>query len=85
MSESGIFEGYHREWVKDESWRLGTRYTKCRQPHCPNPPVAEFDRTFTLSDGHRVFRPYAYCTDHLYGRRIVNGEVQHNILVKDVE
>lgn len=80
---SGIYEGYHCEWVKDDVWRLGTKYTKCRQSRCSNPPVAEFDRTFTLGDGRRVLRTYAYCANHLYGRRIENGEVRHSILVKD--
>lgn len=79
---SGVYEGYHREWVKDDAFRLGTRYTKCRQPRCPNPPVVEFDRySFAL----RKNRVYAYCANHLYGRRIKNGEVQQWILVKDEE
>lgn len=85
MAENGILEGYHREWVKDDAWQLGTKYAKCRQPRCPNPPVAEFNRMFTLDNGRRVPRPYAYCANHLYGRRIENGEVQHNVLVKDAQ
>ena len=81
---SGIYEGYHREWQPDPDWRFGTRYAKCRQPRCLNPPVAEFDRVFRRhSDGRRMLRPYAYCADHLYGRKIENGQVLHNILVKD--
>lgn len=77
---SGNYDGYHREWQPDPAWRYGTKYTKCRQPHCPNPPVAELDRySFRL----RKNRAYAYCVDHLYGGKIENGQVLHNILVKD--
>lgn len=79
---SDDFEGYHREWLPDEDWRFGTNYTKCRQPHCPNPPVAEFDRVYYLQ-GQRRLRPYAYCTSHLYGRKIENGQVLYWKLVPD--
>lgn len=82
---SAIYEGYHREWLPDPDWRFGTKYTKCRQPHCPNPPVAEFDRLFTVRGGRRVPRAYAYCEQHLYGRKIENGQVLHWVLVPDDE
>lgn len=81
---NAIYEGYHREWRLDPLWRYGTKYTKCRQPRCPNLPVAEMDRYARRPNGMDVYkRPYAYCANHLYGRKIENGQVMHNILVKD--
>lgn len=81
---SSVYEGYHREWQPDPDWRYGTRYTKCRRPRCAEPPVAEFDRSYYI-EGQRKSRPYAYCADHLYGRKIENGQVLHSVLVKDDE
>lgn len=52
---SAVYEGYHRKWVKDQAWRLGTRYTKCRQPRCPNPPVAECDRYSYILRRDRIY------------------------------
>lgn len=81
---SAVLEGYHREWRVDTSWRFGTRYTKCRQTRCPNLPVAEFDRLVRNPNSTRIRKqPYAYRGEHLYGRKIENGQVLHNILVKD--
>jgi hypothetical protein len=80
---SGIYEGYHHEWRSDPSWRYGTKYTKCRRRGCLNSPIAEFDRTVRMSRGRIARRPYAYCADHLYGRKIENGQVLHSVLVKD--
>lgn len=81
-NEDGAPEGYHYEWVTDNSWKLGTSYTKCRQPRCPNPPVAEFAR---YSLALKKSRPYAYCVEHLYGRRIMNGRIESRRLVLNRE
>ena len=77
---SAIYEGYHREWQPDPSWRYGSYYRKSRQPHCDNLPVADLQRYSFRT--HR-YSWWAYCADHLYGRKIENGQVLHNILVKD--
>lgn len=83
---SGVYEGYHREWRLDPEWRLGTRFKLCRQPRCLNPPVAEFDRMVRYPNSMRQRKQaYAYCEKRLYGRKIENGQVLHNILVKDDE
>ena len=73
-------EGYHYEWKPDPQWTFGTQYDKCRQPRCPNPPVAELGR---YSYTRRKTFQYAYCAAHLYGRRINNGVIEHRIVVRD--
>lgn len=82
-NEDGAPEGYHYEWTPEGSdWKLGTNYTKCRQPRCLNPPVAELMR---YSDALNKTRPYAYCVEHLYGRRIMNGRIESRRLVLNRE
>ena len=69
-----------RVWVKDTSWMLLGRETsvQCRMlkgaPHkrkwCPNTAVAQFRR----SNGW-----WAYCADHLYGRRIAGDHIEVSV------
>ena len=65
-------------WVEDRSWVLLGQYTslKCRwrSGHplvkCLNRVVAEVMR------GRRRQTWWVYCSDHLYGRRVVDGRVE---------
>lgn len=67
-----------RTWVPDEQWiALSAKTTsRCRmiegkaRTRCPNTAVAQFRR------GHRSISWWAYCADHLYGRRLNNGVVE---------
>jgi hypothetical protein len=59
-------------WVPDRQWRTPSHYSRCRMLGCTAPPVADLRR------GHKGHRPrwWAYCADHLYGRRVgPSGEV----------
>lgn len=64
-----------RVWVPDKRWRIRSNesgWRRCRDVsgrplvHCPNMAVAEFRRSHGW---------WAYCGEHLYGRRIETGEV----------
>jgi hypothetical protein len=79
-------EGYHTEWVEEDHWRLvhrGEEDRRCRwgagyhHKACGKPAVAALDR------GHGSGNWWFYCADHLYGRRIVDGEIQGRRFVKD--
>lgn len=69
-SRPGMKEEDVDVWVEDLSWHVPSWYDKCRSRQCPNAPVADLSRKW----GHG-FKRYAYCADHLYGRRIVDGKV----------
>ena len=67
-----------RIWVPDEEWMALSSETtvRCRMTEgkthirCPNTAVAQFRR------GYRLISWWAYCADHLYGRRFNNGVVE---------
>jgi len=63
-----------RVWVEDRAWRLLSEceVKKCRQPQCPNHAVASFLR---YSPGRKKSFRWAYCADHLYGRKIIEPGV----------
>jgi hypothetical protein len=61
-------------WIPDESWRLVTTSKNCRQKRCYRDAVAELDRGIHTSRGVRPSW-WAYCEDHMYGRRIHDGRV----------
>jgi len=69
-------------WVPDDGWiALGADTTfQCRmidgplRRRCPNKAVAQLQR------GRRNASWWAYCQDHLYGRRLKNGVVEWEIL-----
>ena len=60
-------------WVRDTYWRKLTKPKRCRQigghpkTHCPN--MADFG--FLRGNG-----VWAYCPEHMYGRRIRDGIVE---------
>lgn len=83
QSADTVPEGYHYAWQRDREWQVGSHFSKCRQPRCPEPPVAMLHRQFTSSSGERKTRPYAYCANHLYGRRIVGNVVMVRVLEED--
>jgi hypothetical protein len=60
-------------WVEDRSWRTPSQYTRCRMQGCSQPPVADFFRTGRRSSW------WAYCADHLFGRKIEGGKVLHGV------
>ncbi|KKM88902.1 hypothetical protein LCGC14_1254090 [marine sediment metagenome] len=66
-----------RIWVKDTRWRRLPEPKRCRfiggtpKTHCPN--TAEFG--IKRSNGI-----WAYCLDHMYGRRIRDGLVELDVL-----
>jgi hypothetical protein len=87
-------EGYVYVWVpcreipSDRRWELvrpadskQCRWTT-RGERCPHSSVARLDRAYR-TDGRADAPPqwWHYCGRHLYGRRIINGEVQSRILV----
>lgn len=61
-------------WVEDGDWRLlpVASTKKCRMVRCPNRGVAELLRSWGRTPG----RWWAYCPDHMYGRRIHCGRVE---------
>ena len=71
-------EGYHYEWVaEDESnWLIGGRAYKCRMRGCNKRAAARLRRAHAGG-----YRWWAYCEDHMYGRRIRNGVIEFKRLV----
>ncbi len=69
-----------RMWVRDVRWRLGSQ-KRCRwvvgtpYARCQNQAVAELIR------GRGGW--WAYCGEHLYGRRIANGQVEWEVMGGD--
>ena len=62
-------------WVPDRDWRVPSQYTRCRTSNtypCWNSPVADLQRT----DWKKRPRWYAYCEQHMYGRRLRDGVVE---------
>ena len=67
------YEQLEKLWEPDPAWTIGGNGKKCRQPRCGKDAVATLMRAHGFgSEG----RPWAYCGDHLYGRRIRNGVVE---------
>jgi hypothetical protein len=71
-----IPDGYRLEWIPDDAWKLIDDGRYCRRPGCGNVAVAALDRK------HKRNRWWAYCADHLYGRKIEGGVVKRERLVK---
>jgi hypothetical protein len=66
-------------WVPDTSWRLVSD-KRCRMRGCGADAVAELNRRrYNLNRHCLVDSWWAYCPDHLYGRRIVDGVVQIDV------
>ena len=64
-------------WIPDEEWCLVSSPRWCRMPKCPSTAVAELRRRHVTHG----FQWWAYCTGHLYGRKIENGVVMHEVFV----
>ncbi|MGH9505267.1 MAG: hypothetical protein ACRD20_20630 [Terriglobales bacterium] len=77
-------EGSHWEWIADDSWMLDESGDKCSMPRCNNTAVAGFFRKRERRSG-RVLAWYRYCVNHLYGRKIEEGIVKFQRLVKNME
>jgi len=82
MMDDEVPEGYHRAWViETDRWRVGGDGHNCRRPRCENPAAAALrrpDRRVKLG-----FQWWYYCESHLYGRKIEDGILKVEILVKD--
>ena len=73
-----------KSWERDYDWVVipsGYLLKRCRMiagrppVHCPNRAIAMFLRR----DRRRGKTLWAYCGDHLYGRRIANGYVEFGV------
>jgi len=72
-------ERFHFEWVAEgDEWKVGGDHRRCRRKGCQAPAVAALRRKHGGS-----FAWWYYCAAHLYGRRIVNGVVKCERLVRD--
>lgn len=81
MSEREIPDGYTLEWVPDPEWELTETTRKCRGARgCDKPAVAAFRRKHR--GGYCNHRWWYYCADHMYGRKIEDGVVKCERLVK---
>jgi len=65
-----------RPWVPDRDWRVLARddYKTCRMRGCDRSGVAELNRGIRTSRG-KVDSWWAYCSEHLYGRRVEGDRV----------
>lgn len=75
--------GYINRWQPDRDWRVLPEGTtkKCRmlehRKRCPEVAVAELNRGIRRHvRGGRADSWWAYCSKHLYGRRIKDGLVE---------
>lgn len=69
-------EGYHYEWLPDESFKIGGDGRGCRMRGCENPAVVMLRRNHREKSGFAGFRWWPYCADHMYGRKIEDGVVK---------
>ena len=71
-------EGYRYEWVADGGWRLLSEHDdrRCRMKKCKNQAIALLQRKHGSG-----FSWWAYCGEHLYGRKIEDGVVKFRRLV----
>jgi hypothetical protein len=82
MSDLPDVDGYHREWVVDDGWKVGGDGRVCRHGRCPNLAVAALRRRNRRC--RTGWNWWHYCELHLYGRRIKDGAVKVECLVEDV-
>ncbi len=66
-------ETIERIWVRDTGWERLTVPRKCRAMAGRGRRVCSKDAYFALK---RSNGPWAYCEEHMYGRRIHNGIVE---------
>ena len=76
------------EWMEEirSGWTTeGVEDHTCSQPKCSRPAAAKFYRFFhRRGSSQRMLQKNWYCcdlTDHLYGRRLVEGKVQSSVMV----
>ena len=65
-----------RIWIEDRNWRLLGKdsVSHCRMKGCHELAVAEVARHHSRAIAG--FTWWAYCSEHLYGRHIVDGKVE---------
>ena len=71
-----------RVWVPDGDWMVlePDDERRCRYRKCGKPAVA------VLYRGHadELPRPWAYCSEHLYGRQIIRGVVHVQVCADSI-
>lgn len=81
MPENEAPEGYRYEWVDDDDWKILSEQDsrKCSMRRCTATAIAMLRRKHKrFASG---FAWWAYCGQHLYGRKIENGVVKYRRLV----
>lgn len=77
-------DGYTTEWVPDPTCRPATaeelETRRCRRPRCGGIPVMALNRSHRPGGGGA--RWWLYCAEHLYGRRIRAGVVEHRVAIR---
>lgn len=77
MSEERLIQA----WAPDERFRVATTEEsderKCRHPRCGGRPVVAMARRCRTRHGTFMDRWYLYCEKHQYGRRVMEGVVEH--------
>jgi hypothetical protein len=84
-AEREVPEGYRLEWYPDDDWQIGGDGRVCRMTGCKNPAVASLKRSRRIQSGYRNRQNsprWHYCADHLYGRKIENGVIVFQRLVR---
>ena len=83
MRIDDVPEGYRREWVAEPEthWRVGADGRRCSMYLCHNEAVAQLARQRNRR-GLVLVAWYSYCPSHLYGRKIEDGVVKFQRLVK---
>lgn len=74
-------EGFHYEWVRDDSFEMAWLDRTCRQLRCGEPAVVALKRRHGTSPFG--FRWWFYCAEHMYGRKIDDGVVKMRRLVQN--
>jgi hypothetical protein len=74
-------KGVQLEWVADPDWKVGGDLRECSRKHCHASAVASFCRP-VHRNGLKGLRRYYYCGSHLYGRKIEDGVVKFERLVR---
>jgi hypothetical protein len=85
MSNEQPPDGFEYVWVSTNELQGGDRWVVLSEPTsiylcrggggCKNRPVAKLNRSHTTRP-----RWWFYCADHLFGKRIVDGQMQTRVL-----
>lgn len=76
-------EGYRYEWIADNDWQLVSEQRKCSMRRCTATADALLRRQHKRFPSG--FAWWAYCREHLYGRKVEDGVVKFRRLVQNEE